>query len=64
MKRSNKLSLKTETVRQLTNADLGGVVGGLLSGDCVKSGGAAGQAGSITSERLVYDINQQAYVWR
>jgi hypothetical protein len=49
MKRSNKLSLKTETLRQLTPEDLSNVAGGIVSGDC-RMGGGGGQSGSITSE--------------
>lgn len=57
MKRSNKLSLKTETVRQLSTQDLGNVVGGILSGDC-RMGGGGGQSGSITSESGEVEIKK------
>ena len=63
MKRSNKLSLKTETVRQLSHAEMEGVVGGLISGDCVKGGGS-GSINSTDPDRYYFDVNKQVYVLR
>jgi len=54
MKRSNKLSLKAETIRQLTNVELGGVEGGANTGYCRTGGGADQDSGSKpTPERSI-----------
>ena len=52
MKRSTKLALKTETLRQLTNHDMLAVQGGLNTGYCrTVGGGDEGSGSKPTPER-------------
>jgi hypothetical protein len=64
MKRSNKLAVKTETVRALSNQQLTQVGGGAGTGYC-QAAGDAKTSGSITSEYggIQVDYNQLGGVY-
>jgi hypothetical protein len=55
MKRSTKLALKTETLRTLTNQDLGSVAGGLYrsGNDCVLGTGSGNENSTDDPNRII-----------